>query len=60
MRLYQLDALTQTADLQLNVKEVRALMKAIFSVKDQEKDLLVIGSQLYSISSMFRELEDLV
>ena len=60
MKLYKLDALKQTADLQLNVKEVRALMKAIFSVADQSEDLLVIGSQLYSISSMFHELEDLV
>ena len=60
MKLYKLDALKQTADLQLNVKEVRALMKAIFSVTDQGEDLLVIGSQLYSISSMFHELEDLV
>lgn len=60
MRVYHIDALSETADLEMSVKEVRALMKAIFSVKDQEEDLLVIGSQLFSISSMFHELEDLV
>lgn len=60
MKVHHMDALSETAELEINVKEVRALMKAIFSVKDQEEDLLVIGSQLYSISNMFRELEDFV
>lgn len=55
MRLYQLDAKTQTADLQLSVNEVRTLLKAIRSDKDQEEDLLVIGSQLFSLSNMFHE-----
>jgi hypothetical protein len=59
MKVHHIDALSETIDLEMNVKEVRALMKAIFSVKDQKEDLLAVGSQLYSISSMFRELADL-
>jgi hypothetical protein len=59
MRVHHIDALSETIDFEMNVKEVRTLMKAIFSVKDQKEDMLAIGSQLYSISSMFRELADL-
>ena len=59
MRVYQIYAMDSTAVVELTVNEVRTLLKAIRSDKDQEPDLLTIGSQLYSISSMFRELDDL-
>ena len=59
MRVYHIDALTDTVDMEMNVNEVRTLLKAIRSDKDQEAGLLNIGSQLFSISSMFRELENL-
>ena len=59
MRVHHIDALSETIDLEMNVKEVRSLLKLIFSEKDQKQDLLVIGSQFYSISSMFRDLSDL-
>lgn len=60
MRVYHIDALTETVDMEMNVKEVRTLLKAIGSKPEQETELLNIGSQLFSISSMFRELENLV
>lgn len=59
MRVHHIDALSETIDLEMNVKEVRSLLKLIFSEKDQKQDLLVIGSQFYSISNMFRDLSDL-
>ena len=59
MRVYHISALTDTVDMELSVNEVRTLLKAIRSDKDQEPDLLTIGSQLFSISSMFRELANL-
>ena len=59
MRVYHISALTDTVDMELSVNEVRTLLKAIRSDKDQEPDLLNIGSQLFSISSMFRELANL-
>lgn len=59
MRVYNIYAMDSTVVLELTLKEVRTLLKSIRSVKDQEPDLLTIGSQLFAISSMFREIEAL-